>query len=119
MEKAGLAAAKVAHTRLLTDDKQRILILAGPGNNGGDALVAARHLREWGRQVTLVFTGEAGRLPQDARQALEQWQSAGGTVIPELPGSWISVYCLVIGELPVRIIIRHPPTLCMGCMNRW
>ena len=90
MEKAGLAAAKVAHTRLLTDDKQRILILAGPGNNGGDALVAARHLREWGRQVTLVFTGEAGRLPQDARQALAQWQSVGGTVIPELPdgGQW-------------------------------
>lgn len=90
MEKAGLAAAKVAHTRLLTDDKQRILILAGPGNNGGDALVAARHLREWGRQVTLVLTGEAERLPQDARQALEQWQSAGGTVIPELPdgGQW-------------------------------
>ena len=85
MERAGLAAAKVAHTRLLTSDKQRILILAGPGNNGGDALVAARYLHEWGGQVTLVFTGEAERLPQDARQALEQWQLAAGTMIPELP----------------------------------
>ena len=85
MEKAGLAAAKIAHTRLLTDARQRILIVAGPGNNGGDALVAARHLHDWGRQVTLVFTGEVERLPQDARQALEQWRLAGGTMISELP----------------------------------
>ncbi len=93
MEKAGLAAAEIARTRLLTGDRRRVLILAGPGNNGGDACVAARHLHGWGKQVTLVFTGEAAQLSQDAKQALTQWQSAGGTIIPEIPagGQWDAV----------------------------
>lgn len=93
MEKAGLAAARIAAARLLTGDRRRVLILAGPGNNGGDACVVARYLHDWGKQVTLVFTGEAERLSQDAKQALAQWQSAGGMVIPEIPtdGQWDAV----------------------------
>ncbi len=85
MEKAGLAAAEIAKTKLLTGNGNRILVLAGPGNNGGDALVTARHLYSWGIQVTLVFTGEAGRLSPDAKQALEQWLSTGGSVNPTIP----------------------------------
>ncbi|MXS86344.1 NAD(P)H-hydrate dehydratase [Nitrosomonas sp. HPC101] len=85
MERAGRAAAEIVRTRLLTSNHERILILAGPGNNGGDALVAARYLHDWGKQITLVFAGKAERLSQDARQALAQWQAVGGTVIPEIP----------------------------------
>lgn len=93
MEKAGLAAAEIAQARLLTGNNHRILILAGPGNNGGDALVAARHLHGWGKQVTLVFTGESARLSRDARQALEQWQSIGEMIHREIPanGQWDAV----------------------------
>lgn len=93
MEKAGLAAAEIAGTRLLTDNKCRVLILAGPGNNGGDALVAARYLHVWGKHVTLVFAGDAERLSQDARQALEQWQAVGGVTNREIPadGQWDAV----------------------------
>ncbi len=85
MEKAGLAAAKIAKIRLLTGSKNRVLVLAGPGNNGGDAFVVARHLRTWGMQVTLVFTGDTDRLPRDAKQALDRWRSAGGSLYPHIP----------------------------------
>lgn len=85
MEKAGLAAAEIARDQLLTGNKQRVLILAGPGNNGGDAFVVARHLHRWGKQVTLVFTGEVERLSPDARQAWEQWRATGEITHPTLP----------------------------------
>src|SRR5689334_5392614 len=51
MENAGLAVAQEVWMTLGTLEDRRILILAGPGNNGGDGLVAARHLVEWGAQV--------------------------------------------------------------------
>jgi len=51
MESAGLAVAQEAWLLLGELAERRILVLVGPGNNGGDALVAARHLREWGADV--------------------------------------------------------------------
>ncbi len=51
MEEAGLATAQEAWMLLGTLEGRRILILAGPGNNGGDAMVAAKHLREWGAEL--------------------------------------------------------------------
>ena len=62
MEKAGLAAAEVVRDKLLTSEKNKVLVLAGPGNNGGDAFVVARHLQEWWFKVTLVFTGTSCRI---------------------------------------------------------
>ena len=50
MDLAGRAVARVIQARLEVRDK-RILVLVGPGNNGGDGLVAARHLCEAGAQV--------------------------------------------------------------------
>jgi len=85
MEKAGLATAEVARDRLLTGEKHKVLVLAGPGNNGGDAFVAARHLRMWGFDVTLIFTGERASLPMDARHALDAWLAQGGEILVELP----------------------------------
>jgi NAD(P)H-hydrate repair Nnr-like enzyme with NAD(P)H-hydrate epimerase domain len=51
-----------------------LLVLAGPGNNGGDAFVAARHLRERRFAVSLVFAGEPGRLPKDAAAAYRRFR---------------------------------------------
>ena len=53
MEVAGLATARVAR-RLVGSPLtgRRVCILAGPGNNGGDGLVAARRLAGWGARVT-------------------------------------------------------------------
>ncbi|MBH77869.1 MAG: bifunctional ADP-dependent NAD(P)H-hydrate dehydratase/NAD(P)H-hydrate epimerase [Dehalococcoidia bacterium] len=54
MEEAGLAAAQEAWMLLGTLEGREIVVLAGPGNNGGDGLVAARHLHDWGAEVTVV-----------------------------------------------------------------
>ena len=67
MERAGRAAANVART-LAGDRGGRIVVLAGPGNNGGDAFVVARWLRAWFHDVAVVFTGDAATLPGMPRQ---------------------------------------------------
>lgn len=84
MERAGLAAAELARERL--DDGQRVLVLAGPGNNGGDAFIVARHLAAWWHTVEVLFTGDAARLPADAAAALARWREAGGTLRTDWPG---------------------------------
>lgn len=55
MENAGLAVAEEARKLLGSVVGRRVLILIGPGNNGGDGLVAARHLHDWGARVSLYF----------------------------------------------------------------
>ena len=87
MEKAGLVAAEVARDRLLTSEKNDVLVLAGPGNNGGDAFVTARHLRTWHFDVTMVFTGERAKLSADAQQALDAWLAQGGEIHYEIPAN--------------------------------
>jgi len=54
MEQAGAAVARETARFAMG---RPILILAGPGNNGGDAYVAARLLQQWGHDVSLVATG--------------------------------------------------------------
>ena len=49
MENAGLAIARAVRHRLGHLAGVRVVVLVGPGNNGGDGLVAARHLYRWGR----------------------------------------------------------------------
>ena len=55
MENAGLAVADYirGHVRNLVG--MTVVVLVGPGNNGGDGLVAARHLDAWGARVTIFL----------------------------------------------------------------
>ncbi len=84
MQRAGLAAAGLAR-RLAGGDGQDILVLAGPGNNGGDAFEAAVHLREARFRVHLVCPSGTARLPADAAAAAARWQAAGGEVLAAIP----------------------------------
>jgi len=58
MENAGKAVAEEVRQILGTVDEQHILILIGPGNNGGDGLVAARHLHDWGAKVSVCLCSQ-------------------------------------------------------------
>ncbi len=55
MENAGLATAHKLKDLMGNVAGSPILVLVGPGNNGGDGLVAARHLDDWGAQVTVYL----------------------------------------------------------------
>ncbi|TMH84309.1 MAG: bifunctional ADP-dependent NAD(P)H-hydrate dehydratase/NAD(P)H-hydrate epimerase, partial [Betaproteobacteria bacterium] len=69
MERAGLAAADAA-ARLAPDTSRDILVLAGPGNNGGDAKICAERLRERFFRVTVAQVADPATLPGDKRWAL-------------------------------------------------
>ncbi len=70
MENAGKAVAEEVRKILSTINQQHILILIGPGNNGGDGLVAARHLHDWGAKVSLYLLSQ--RAPGDPNLRLVQ-----------------------------------------------
>ncbi|MGI6643956.1 MAG: NAD(P)H-hydrate dehydratase [Bacillota bacterium] len=65
MENAGRALAHRA-SELLEHRPSDIAVLAGPGQNGGDGLVAARHLSAMGHRVKVGLFGASENLPQEA-----------------------------------------------------
>ena len=83
MERAGLSVARLA--KALAPHAQVVQVWAGPGNNGGDGLVAARHLHQAGKRVLVSLLADRQRLPPDATEALRQALAAGVPVQPH-PG---------------------------------
>ncbi|MGQ5524065.1 NAD(P)H-hydrate dehydratase [Chitinimonas sp. PSY-7] len=83
MQRAGLAAADFICQRF--GRNTHVLVLAGPGNNGGDALVAARLLREVGHPLTVVLPSGPNNLPADAASAYRDWHACGGVETSHLP----------------------------------
>lgn len=69
MERAGAAAAELA-AQLCSDTAKDVLVLAGPGNNGGDAKIVAERLRQQFFRVTLAGPAAAATLPVDKRWGL-------------------------------------------------
>ena len=70
MEAAGQAVADV----IIEHGGRRVAVLCGPGNNGGDGFVAARHLRNAGREVRLGLLGDFEQLSGDARLNADRWE---------------------------------------------
>ena len=55
MEIAGLTVAKIISNEILKKNPQKILCICGPGNNGGDGLVASRYLKEFGYEIDIYY----------------------------------------------------------------
>lgn len=80
MERAGQAVADALSQRW---PEGRVVVLCGPGNNGGDGFVAARLLSERGRDVALALLGPRSALRGDAAVNAERWH---GDVLSLEPG---------------------------------
>lgn len=66
MENAGRAAAECIWDRLREPQREHVVVLCGPGNNGGDGFVITRHLSNAGVAVTTVLSTPAKRMEGDA-----------------------------------------------------
>ncbi|WP_224242710.1 NAD(P)H-hydrate dehydratase [Hyalangium gracile] len=75
MENAGRELAKVA--RSVAGEGGRFLVVCGPGNNGGDGLVAARFLEEGGARVAVAMVGDRGKMTSEARRNLQALEAYG------------------------------------------
>ena len=67
MELAGLSVAAATREVYPPKTHGRVLCVCGPGNNGGDGLVAARHLFHFGYDVSVCYPKRSGREPIYAR----------------------------------------------------
>jgi ADP-dependent NAD(P)H-hydrate dehydratase / NAD(P)H-hydrate epimerase len=81
MDRAGSAVADAvaaAHSAA-----SRVVVLAGPGNNGGDGFVAAQVLRDRGYVVRILLVGDLAKLKGDAALAAKRWDSKVEAASPE------------------------------------
>jgi hydroxyethylthiazole kinase-like uncharacterized protein yjeF len=79
MENAATAIARVASRLLQSTSGRRVLVLCGPGNNGGDGYVAARLLRAQRYKVRVASLVPPDSLRGDAARAAASWT---GAVLP-------------------------------------
>ena len=83
MEEAGVATAAAARALMVSTDRSLdalVLILCGPGNNGGDGLVAARRLAAEGVRSEVVMLSST---PPSTRDALLNWDRLDGVDLVE------------------------------------
>lgn len=83
IERAGLAVARLALA--LKPSGKTALVVAGPGNNGGDGLIAARHLATRGWAVEILLIGPESPAGTDAAHALATARQAGLSIHRDLP----------------------------------
>ncbi|MBL8565572.1 MAG: NAD(P)H-hydrate dehydratase [Hyphomicrobiaceae bacterium] len=93
MEQAGRAVAEAAWRRVARG--ARVVVLCGPGNNGGDGYVAARLLAEHGCDVAVVALGGRAALKGDAEVMANLW---GGSVLHP-SDAWADGVSLVVDAL--------------------
>lgn len=79
MELAGLSVACALAAEFPPGSHPRVAVLAGPGNNGGDGLVAARHLWQFGYKPTVrAFLARSRRRRDAVGATAGGWAEAGG-----------------------------------------
>lgn len=86
MQRAGLAAARL--TIALAPHAKTLWVACGPGNNGGDGMEAAMHLRQWGKHAVVTWSGDEAKAPADALASLRRAREAGVTFATEPPAHW-------------------------------
>ena len=123
---ASLDDRTVSFTRNVPGEERRAAVFAGPGNNGGDGVAAARLLLARGWQVRCFLVGERGKMSADCRSMAQRLEEAGGTLEDFRPGepdqtAWTLGADVVVDALfgvglnaPLRTAAAHAVAL----MNR-
>jgi hydroxyethylthiazole kinase-like uncharacterized protein yjeF len=78
MERAGALTADVVRQRFRRELRRGVLVVAGKGNNGGDAFVIARRLRRHRVRVEVALAAGESDVAGDARRNLLRWKRLGG-----------------------------------------
>ncbi|MGJ3258823.1 MAG: NAD(P)H-hydrate dehydratase [Rhodospirillales bacterium] len=110
MERAGRAVAERV-ARLA--GKRPVVVLCGPGNNGGDGYVAARYLKNRGHRVRIACLGDPNALKGDALTNFKRWQ---GTVEPLAP-MVLEENCVLVDALFGAGLARDIEGVCAHVIN--
>jgi hydroxyethylthiazole kinase-like uncharacterized protein yjeF len=101
MENAGTAVAEVVRQQIslrFQSPARQIFVLCGKGNNGGDGLVAARHLRKEIRQTAVLLFGSPAELQGDPASYFQRWCEVGGeTVVIQNDAEWTAALSRIAG----------------------
>ena len=84
MYKAGLFAAQNIQ-KIAQDSKKPIVFFIGPGNNGGDGIVAATLLKKKHFNILIYLIVNKDKFKSDLYNLLDKWEECGGTYIQEIP----------------------------------
>lgn len=82
MERAGTGVVHAMEAAFGLLKERQVVILAGKGHNGGDGLVAARHLHERGAHVQVILLAAEEAYRDDARTNLDRFRRLGGRLVP-------------------------------------
>lgn len=120
MQRAGEFAFKILRERW--PEAEKVLILAGTGNNGGDGYVVARLAFEAGLEVDVFQVGLATKITGDAKAALEDYLYVGGhlelyegeplpameVIVDALFGTGLSNDVEELWAMAIQAINKHP-----------
>ncbi len=128
MENAGRGVASVIAERY--PDLRKILVVAGPGNNGGDGLVAARFLHSWGYEVKVVLLSRARDIREKlVRDNLRALKAIGVEIyeaptplelllVQELFHPWADIIVDAILGTGIRGVLREPQATAIDLINK-
>lgn len=114
MQSAGLALAQLALARV--PHAKVIWIACGPGNNGGDGMEAAMHLKRWGKQPIVTLVHDPLKGPADALGAWEGARHAGVTMQTSMPAHFDACLDALFG-IGAQRSIAAPYAAWVECMN--
>lgn len=95
-EKAALAVAETVKEHCKKNKRNRILVVCGVGNNGGDGIAAARILNEWGLNASVLLLGKEEKATIETKRQLSIGRKTGLRIENETD---LSEYTIIVDAI--------------------